>query len=364
LTLQGLNSNQTAIGQNVNGILAAGASAGFTAVTNALLAATDLGGALDQLSPEVYNQAKLGTFYGARSFASNMLSCRTNGDEGASFISEGQCVWVRAQARSLDLSHTANNIGAQERTGSFSAGAQLALAPAWRAGFAVGYDTSTITTGSGAKSEGDRINIGGIVKYNPGPLLLAAGVTAGWGSFDTTRDLAFGGFAAQARGKSDVDYVSGQLHGAYLMQSDGWYMKPIVGAAVTQVSLGRVVETGGGGAGLTVAASDDTVFSVSPAVEFGTQVAFDDISVWRPFVRVGVTWQDESRFALTASFTDAGAGATPFTIGSKLDRTLFDVSAGVDVINTSGAVMRLQYDGHFGDETRENSVSVKGSVKF
>jgi hypothetical protein len=41
-----------------------------------------------------------------------------------------------------------------------------------------------------------------------------------------------------------------------------------------------------------------------------------------------------------------------------------DVSTGVDVIQASGVVMRLQYDGRFAQDLQQNSVSVKGSMPF
>jgi hypothetical protein len=47
-----------------------------------------------------------------------------------------------------------------------------------------------------------------------------------------------------------------------------------------------------------------------------------------------------------------------------VDDVLADVAAGIDVINAKGAVLRLQYDGRFGEETQQNSASIKGSVPF
>jgi uncharacterized protein with beta-barrel porin domain len=68
----------------------------------------------------------------------------------------------------------------------------------WRLGFAAGYDRINLENGAGASSDGNRANVGGVLKYNPGPLLLAAGVTGGWGFYDTTRMFSFGGFNAKA----------------------------------------------------------------------------------------------------------------------------------------------------------------------
>ncbi len=362
----GLNTNQLSIAQGLQSSFLAG-SGGVSPVLLGLLHTfgdTAYQNALDQLSPEIYSQGLIETLYGSQQFSNDMMSCRIAGEDGAAFIREGQCVWARARARFLDVDHTNSNIGAKDTTGSFSGGAQFALAPDWRLGVAAGYDRISLSTGAAASSSADRANAGAVIKYNSGPILLAAGVTAGWGSYDTTRTMSFGGFNAQTTSSNDIDYVSGQLHAAYLLDQGSWYFKPLVDASVTEFDLHGFTEHGGGGAALKVPSRSDTVVSVSPALEIGTELRFDSLAVLRPFIRAGVTWQDTDSFALSASFADAPQGVSPFSISTKFDRVLADLSAGVDVINTAGAVMRLQYDGRFGQETQQNSISLKGSVPF
>ena len=178
------------------------------------------------------------------------------------------------------------------------------------------------------------------------------------------RPISFGGFDAVAKGHSDVDYVSGQFHAAYLLNRGNWYLKPLIDVAVTDLMLGALKETGGNGIGLAVQSSSNTIVTVSPAIELGTEMRFDKLSVWRPFVRAGFTWQDTDNLALSASFLDGPDGTSSFTINSKLDDVTADVGAGVDVINAAGSVMRVQYDGRFAPNTSQNSVSLKGSVPF
>jgi uncharacterized protein with beta-barrel porin domain len=362
LSFSGLNRNQIAVATSVNTAMDAG---GLPVITDALGAAPDqktLGVALNQLTPEVYNYGLIETLYGSQQFANDLLSCKVAGQEGASVIREGQCLWVRARARFADFDRTSNNIGAHGTTGSFSAGGQVAIAPDWRLGFAAAYDSVSLTSGV-ATSEGDRGNVGGIIKYNPGPVLLAAGITGGWGSYNTDRTMAFGGFSGTAHGKDDIDYVSGQLHAAYLVQREDYYVKPLVDAAITNVSLNGFKESGGGGAALAVSGTSDTVVSISPGVEVGTEMNIHDFATVRPFVRVGLTWQDTDHFLLSTGFSDA-PDVSPFTVGTKLDTVLADVSAGIDVINVGGAALRLQYDGHYAEDTQISSISIKGSAPF
>lgn len=358
----GLNANQTAIAANINA-MGAGAPGG---VTNGLLNVAGIGAyanALDQLSPEIYNLSAIETLYASQQFASDMLSCRVAGEDGYAAIHEGQCLWIRGRGRFLDLDRTASNIGADATTGSFSTGVQVALAPDWRLGLAAGYDNISLDTTSGASAEGDRANIGAMIKYNPGPLLLAAGITGGWGSFDTTRVMSFGGFSGITTADNDIDYISGRLHAAYLIEQGNWYLKPMVDAGVVDLDVDGFTERGGAGAALRVAGQSSTVYFISPAIELGTDMRFDDISVWRPFVRAGVTWQSDDSLPLTAGFA-AAPGTSPFTINSEIDDVLADIAAGVDIINVDGTVFRMQYDGRFGSNTTQSGVSIKGSVKF
>ncbi len=228
--------------------------------------------------------------------------------------------------------------------GSFSAGAQVALAKDVRLGFAAGYDMISLGTGTGASAEGERANLGAVAKYNPGPWLFSAAVAGGWSDYDTTRNMAFGGFAGQASGDSDVDYLQGRLHAAYLIQQAGWYAKPLIDATLTELDFDGGTETGGGGAALVVASDSDTYWAISPALEVGSEYRLSALSVLRPFLRGGVTWRDGDNVDLSAGFAAAPAGVGQFTINTAVDDVLADVAAGIDVINTSGAVLRLQYE--------------------
>lgn len=361
----GLNANQTAIGDGLQTSFVAGGG-GLTPILLELLNTYGIdayAGALDQLSPEIYSYEKIETLFAAEQFSSDLMSCRIADGSGNAIIREGQCLWARGRARFLDFDHTGESIGADTTVGSFSAGAQFAVAPAVRLGLAAGYDNVSLGTGTGAVAEGDRVNVGAVAKYNPGPLLLSAAVAGGWSDFDTTRNIAFGGFAAQANGNGDVDYVLGRLHASYLVDEGGWYLKPLVDATVTGMDFGGVDETGGGAAALSVRSGSDTFFAISPAIEIGSEYRLG-MSVLRPFLRGGITWRDGDNVDLAAGFAAAPAGTGAFVIGTALDDVLADVSAGFDLINTQGAVLRLQYDGRFGDETTQNSASVKGSVAF
>jgi len=142
------------------------------------------------------------------------------------------------------------------------------------------------------------------------------------------------------------------------------YVKPLIDAAVTRLDVGDMTETGAGGANLLVQGDVNTVFSLSPALEVGTQWWLGNGTLIRPFVRAGATWFSDDNVTVSASFAGTPDGGDPFTIRTEMDQVQADVAAGVEMINSEESNLRVYYDGHFGDTTRIHSVGLKGSAKF
>jgi hypothetical protein len=178
-TASGLNRNQISISNNLNSAFTAGGG-GLSPVLLGLLNTDNLQGykaALDQLLPAIYLDSQIAALQANLAFSNALLSCRVAGTDTASIIREGQCLWAGAAARFLDSNTTFQNIGFNENAGMFAAGAQVALDQVWRVGVAVGYQSSTLETSTGAKSDGKQAQAGVALKYNPGPLLLAGTLT-------------------------------------------------------------------------------------------------------------------------------------------------------------------------------------------
>ncbi|MFD0985988.1 autotransporter outer membrane beta-barrel domain-containing protein [Methyloligella solikamskensis] len=361
----GLNRNQRAIGTNLNTVLDAGGGTldpVFLGLLNvySLKAYTD---ALDQLSPEIYADIQLSAVYSASDFSDNLLSCRVNGTDTASINREGQCLWLGAKGRDFDADATFEDIGFDETAGQFAAGGQVALNGDWRLGGGLGFQSSSLSTSSGATSDGEQLQGGLALKYNPGPLLLAGAVSGAHGWYETQRTMNFGGFSESAEASHDLDVVQGRLHGSYVLGSPTLYYKPMIDAAVTNVDLGNIKEHGAGGASLAVD-GDHTVFSLSPAVEFGTEWWWSNGTLVRPYVRAGVTWYSEDEVTVAASFSGAPSSVSPFTIVADTDNVQADIAAGVELITAGNSSVRVFYDGQFGDRVAVQAAGFKAGVKF
>ncbi len=86
----------------------------------------------------------------------------------------------------------------------------------------------------------------------------------------------------------------------------------------------------------------------------------------RPTLRAigGAAWYEGGDLALNASFLNAPAGASPFTILTDMDDVMGTVGAGIDVINGADAVLHFTYDGQLGETTQIHTVALKGSARF
>lgn len=361
----GMNRNQTALGENINAIQSDGGSLAFAPVVTALAALPDvasLAAAYDVLSPDLYLKTEIATLFSSLSFANSLMSCRVR-DGGHAIVREGQCVWAEASGRFLDQDRTAASPGFNEDAWRFSGGAQFAIAPGTHLNMAAGYETGSISSLQ-ATSDVDRAMAGVALKHQSGPLLLSAALHGGYAWHDDSRNLAFPGFAGVATAEHDVSYVAGRLGAAWLHDMGGWYVKPKAALDVTHLRLGGTRETGGGGAALAIEGDTTTVVSVSPAIEFGGESRTAGGMAFRPYLSLGLTAFSDDEFSMSSSFIAGPAGAGGFTTVTEIDRIMADVSAGLVVLDQSGMTLKLGYDGRFGDTVREHAVGAKATFPF
>jgi uncharacterized protein with beta-barrel porin domain len=359
----GGNDNQNSVGKNLNDVVNGGGLQGPIDALANLLTQAELASALNQLLPSPYLDSEIATLFSSLYFTNSLMSCPVR-DGPAAFIREGECVWGRVSGRSFDQDATSQTLGFDETSFQVSGGMQAALGEVWRIGFAGAYERSSLDTDTFAESDADRLHGGAVLKFNPGPLLLAAAVSGGQGWYDTERPISFPGFSAVASADDDISYVNGRLRAAYLFGGYAWYLKPQVDFDATQISLDNVRERGADGLSLIVRGNDETVLSASPALEIGTQFSLSNGTFVRPFVRGGATFFDDPDFVVRASFEGAPSGVAPFRTSAGTDDVVANASAGVDLLATDGASLKLYYEGSFGDTVEEHSAGAKATLPF
>lgn len=361
----GLNGNQTSVGKTLNKVVGGGGSFGFVPDILGLGTHAQLQDALNQLTPAGDGAGFSSAMGTGQTFAGQLLSCRVAGEGDAhAVIREGQCVWARGTGRRLDNDGGESGVGFKEDAAFFSGGMQFDIGGNWRVGGGLGYESIGLSTDSRASSEGERAHVGGVIKYNPGPWLFAASVTGGYGWFDNKRVVSFGNFASVATSDYNDKFVTGQLTAAHQLNlGRDLYLKPQIMAGLTHLNRDGYTETASRDAGLDVHGSSDTVFSLSPSLELGGQVAMAH-GIARPYLRAGLTWRSEDTFSTTANFSAAPGGANSFTVTSSVDDVVADIGAGIDFIAPGDTALRFEYGGQFGEQTTQHSGSAKISVPF
>ncbi len=365
----GLNPNQTALAGSLNSAVAAGTGAldpVVSALLNNVFTIGDYRNALNQLLPEVMLNNETATLFSSEDFVDNLFSCRLAGDNHTA-LSEGECYWARPQGRFLDRDSDTNTIGFDETSGGLAAGAQVAVAPNWFAGFALGYERASLDTDTGAETDSNRFSGGLSLKYQAGSFLFGAAISGGVSGNDTRRPISFGGvggFNATVESNYAIKTLTGQARAAYVFQFRDWFAKPLVDVTATYLSRDGVTETGAGAANLALSGSDETFFSVTPALEIGGDFALSETSVIRPYVRAGVSFYTDSDHGLTASFVNAPAGTGAFSISSDFNDVFADVAAGATAFFDNGSTLGLAYEGLISSDTQQHGLSLKGTIAF
>jgi subtilase-type serine protease len=358
----GLNPNQQAVSGALNGAFNNGGSLPGDLATIYNLTGTPLANGLNQLTPQTQMAQQAAGVQSSQQFTGNMLSCRMPGSGAAAIAREGQCVWLKGQQRFLNAASNSNDQGFSDQTTSISSGVQFALDSNWTAGAAVDYDWSTTTSGNG-KAIGGRFNAGAVLKYTNGPLQLAGALSGGWGNADTTRLVNAAGLNSTLTGKSNMGVYTALLRASYVFDLDSVYLKPMADFNLSRVNFGRYSETGGNAA-LSLAGGGQTIFTVSPALEIGTNGPSDWLlagSWLRPYVRAGFSWHDRDSFSRTASFV---AAPQSFTTTMRFPRTTADVAAGFDLLTAGGAGIRFEYEGHYADGYADTRLGLKAKMSF
>ncbi|WP_299641059.1 autotransporter outer membrane beta-barrel domain-containing protein [Devosia sp.] len=362
--IDGLNPNQSAIGQYVNAFQLAGGSDGLEPLVASLIQIPDLEtyqALLDQLSPEPYLINQTLAMLAGLQFENSLMSCKVQ--DG--FDAEGQCAWASVNHRKTERAENSTNLGFEQTSFGLSAGAQAKIDDHFVAGIGGSWEDIGTESNGSTSSSGNRFQGGAVFKGVWDGTVLAGAITGGWSSQNVSRfvDLPLGP-SYVLEGTQDIGFASAHVRLSHSFEQDNWYVRPMVDVGVTQVSVADFAETGGPTA-LEIDGHDQTYVTVAPSIELGGEMDVGNDAVLRSFIRVGaLDVLLGTNPEILAGFADAPDEVAPFTIVGDLDEALFDVTMGFDVINGSGAVVRLSGDAKVGETIKSYGGSLKISAPF
>jgi len=169
------------------------------------------------------------------------------------------------------------------------------------AGTAICAPLFSIENGAGAGSvSGKGGAVGVVLKHELGNWTFSGAADLGYGSYDTTRNIAFPGYAAQASGSFNLTQAGLHSRISYLIPQASWYLKPYLELHAIYLHSGSYSEQGAGALGLNVSSKSDTMYSAVPMLEVGSRVELDNGMTMRPYAAVGATFHNRNEWGADA----------------------------------------------------------------
>lgn len=376
LTTSAASTATGANAANVGGVAQAiiasdtGATNGMTPIVNAILLSPDdpqaLAGGLSTLLPQNPGTQTNNTSGANIAFGNTMLSCSQR-DGDMKWTREGQCYYAKFGARRLERDASGGDTGVEETGYEFMGGAQVALWDQLRLGFAVGYEELSAHSFNNTQrlgdSDGDRVTLGLVLKNQWGPWNAYWNVAGSFANYDHSRYINLGPLQETARGDQDVWSGVTRLRISHTSDFGPWYWKPMIDLAATYIHADGYTETGAAAA-LTLNSSKNWLFSVTPSIEVGTEIASADGTILRPYLRAGVTMFDDDEVSVTTNFAAAPAGVAPFLVQGKYEQYAADVEAGLHILTSTGINLKLNYEGRYAKDSEQHAGGIKFSAPY
>ena len=375
--IPGLTPNELAVGAALAGIINAPGSPVFAALPDALsplyaLDASQLPKALDALSGESYaseqtvllgnglysrqavlDRLRQGAYAGqgdALALLSNggpTLSASTKGTD-LGFDAQATTTWAQAFGSRTELDGETDTSDVSSNFGGIMTGADTQVEN-WRVGAALGYTQSSTTVDDlSSSSDVDSLMAALYAGTGSGPWSVRLGATYASNQTDSSRTIAYPGFAEQA--SADYNSATTQLFAevAYGMVVGTAAVEPFAGLAWINVDTDGFSETGAT-AGLSVSSSSSSVTYGTLGVRAATSVVTSGGMVLQP--RGALAWQtasgDLSPSAQMAFLSAPNAG---FTVGgAPLADNAALIEIGADLLISDQAQLGLSYVGQYAD---------------
>jgi outer membrane autotransporter protein len=213
-----------------------------------------------------------------------------------------------------------------------------------RAGLMGGYTRTNLNVDALASSGGiDSAQLGAYAGLTVGAFHLRGGASASFDTINTSRTIAFPGFAENAH--AQFNGTTGQVFGefAYSVAINQVAIEPFAGLAYVRVHDGGFLESGGLAA-LSGSASNDTIGYSSLGMRVGTYFTLENGTVLVP--HAAVSWQhafgDVTPTAALA-FQSTGAAFSVAGVPIAVDSAL--VEGGIDWRLTSQIKLGIGYQG-------------------
>jgi len=253
------------------------------------------------------------------------------------------------------------NAATLDRTiGGIFIGGDAVITDDWRLGLAAGYSRSSFDVdGRASSADVDSYTIAAYGGGHIGGLGLRFGAANTWHSIDTSRSIAFPGFADTA--SASYDARTAQVFGdvGYTIRAGCASFEPFADLAYVNLHTDGYRESGS--AGLTAGSDNTDVTYMTLGLRAATSF---DLGGMKAAAHGTLGWRHA--FGDTTPFaTEAFAGGTAFTVaGVPIAKDAAVVKAGLDFSLSPSAALSLSYAGQIGNGTTDQGGNATFSVRF
>ncbi|MDQ0251333.1 outer membrane autotransporter protein [Sphingomonas kyeonggiensis] len=328
-------------------------SAVFAAAVN--LSAEQARAAFDQLSGEIHASARTALIEDSRFLRDAVTDRLRNADTGFAIWGNGFGSWGHwaSDGNAARLNRSVNG---------FVLGADASVLGKARLGLVGSYGRASFDTRAHSSSGTRNSYAFGI--YGGADLGAAAvriGASHGWHQLDTTRLVAFPGFADSLKGEQDARTT--QLFGelAYRIELGATRVEPFADFAHVRLSTDGITEKGGAAALRLASADSGTSFSTlglraAPSFSLGGA---------KLTARGRLGWRHAFGDVTPLSAMQFVSGGDSFRIaGTPIAENAAALDAGIDVALTSRAMLGIVYGGQFGSGASDQSVRASFSLRL
>jgi len=401
----GLTRNESQAGLGLDGFFNGPRGGDALALLGAIMSlnpGTQLGNALDQLAGEQHPQSNhvaltvtettirliqdrlgaLGTGFVA---GGSMASLSNNGlryqvaaldtiyDDGTSVAQAGGsmdlgqvALWIRGFGRFADSSSTTFAPGFNATSGGVILGVDTQVSDNMLAGIAASYAYTSVSFNQGAGSTDlDSFLVAPYGRIGSGNWYASGVLGIGFDNFNTSRHIAFPGFAATASSSHSGLAVGGSFETGYTFRPGSFTLTPVVGFDVSHISTDSFTESGAGAADLAVKSANSDSAAASIGVRVATRIDNAEGGSFTPEAHVIYRHDflaDQQQVGET--FVQVPSGGTFTVVSSRFGKDALLAGIGVNYDLSPTSKLFANYDGEFSSGFTSHTVSAGYRMKF
>lgn len=299
--------------------------------------------------------------------AATALAYATKAPGAVAAPAPGPTVWAQGYGAWANFGGTGNASGVSETVGGIVSGVDGTIGT-WRVGGALGYSQSNASTNSvSGSAQADSALIALYAGTSAGPWNLRLGASYAFNQIDTTRTIAFPGFAQQAGANYNggTGQVFAEVGYGFAVQSLA--LEPYAGLAWVHLTTDSFTETGALGAvsaGVTGASTSTDVGYGTLGLRLATTLPLANGMALAP--HASAAWQyafgDLSPSAQQALTSVPGSNFT--VAGVPLAQNTALLEAGLDLKLSAQMRVGVSYVGQFADSVTVNAFQANLTWNF